>query len=967
MSAPRDEPNDDDFAMGARESLAEEGTRATDAIEELESQIREQLDHALDPEPKEDNTETYEEVIEPENLAESRRASAAVEENVPKDVDETAAEDTSLLSAHDNPEASILSVEQEETSILSGGADEASTFSAPNDPEEVIMQSIEDDSQFEHEDDQHNDTSLLTDEHQDTQSQLQTPEPTSRRESQQSATSIGSSPRRGSVRTEALIQAAARNIVAQIEQGEEVESVTEEDPSFLSETETVERSRVSDAYSMDESLRSSANAIEETGHGAEETEDGVEDHVEADDENTEVEQVRSGDEGADSSSHHENEDDVFSEHSPRSSVGSASDAAPSDADVRKMDDNVTRRSRTRSPRMSGVSGFSQYEDDEDDFIPTIRGTPRPAFRSPSSVKAMQMTSPPASVFGSPRSSRRTPLPTVSRLGSPGVSAQYSPKKKTPRFKRNTPPLVLLHVTLLPLRWLWGDVLNDAEEGDLSTDGKNLRDAWSQLQDRMGDTTCERGILLPHPQNDYEVLEERLLEALELPLRRRARILECGHYLGPANEMDMLDDMDSDEEYDDEDANVVVHSLNDKTHWCTTCRSDIRYDSLGAGKVFRVKVYASNGLMKAGAWDTCWKEMERVDVEIEPLVELSTQHELARLQTEQERKLDQEHALELRRSLAQEEEYGLPEDEHEEVPAMEEEPSYLEEQAQPEPTPQPHVESDIPPASPGEARRLRDEERFREIYGHTPSATHPEPDSPDPPFSAHASPPSPSVEAFERRQERARTAQPLKSASLPELLFESVRVLLQDRKNVVILVMGLLVAMLALRGGGRDAGMDAAMDIERLVERRKAVVVPPQDTHTAVLEETIAVIEEAVQASVAPVESATVEDPEQAATDPCSSSQGEAPSASTEVVRVVETVTETAVETATVTQTFTAVETESFADAVPEESSIPAQDSVNKAFEEIAEHVVEEQNSEPDAEAPVETVLEELEEEDTREL
>ena len=37
------------------------------------------------------------------------------------------------------------------------------------------------------------------------------------------------------------------------------------------------------------------------------------------------------------------------------------------------------------------------------------------------------------------------------------------------------------------------------------------------------------------------------------------------------------------------------------------------------RVFRVKVYASNGLMRAGAWETCWQEMERVDVELEPLV------------------------------------------------------------------------------------------------------------------------------------------------------------------------------------------------------------------------------------------------------------------------------------------------------------------------------------------------------------
>ncbi|KAK7414667.1 hypothetical protein QQX98_006524 [Neonectria punicea] len=325
------------------------------------------------------------------------------------------------------------------------------------------------------------------------------------------------------------------------------------------------------------------------------------------------------------SSHHENDDDVFSDHSPRSSMGSLSES-----EHRKMEKIAQ---MDGSPRISDIS---QYEPDQS-FVPTFRETPRPAFRSPSSVKAMQMSSPPGSVLGSPRSRRG--LPTVSRLGSPSISAQYSPKKTPPRFKRATPPLVLLHVTLLPLRWGWGDVLDRATTDELSQDGKTLRDAWRQLQDRMGDTTVERGILLPHPQNDYEVLEERLLEALELPMRRRARILECGHYLGPSNEMTLIDESDSEDDDYDDDGRISRRALEQQVHWCKTCRTDIRYDSLGPGKIFRVKVYASNGLMKAGAWEACWKEMERVDVEIEPLVNSKAQGELNRLEAEQERQLE----------------------------------------------------------------------------------------------------------------------------------------------------------------------------------------------------------------------------------------------------------------------------------------------------------------------------------------
>ncbi|KAF4450132.1 hypothetical protein F53441_6689 [Fusarium austroafricanum] len=354
-------------------------------------------------------------------------------------------------------------------------------------------------------------------------------------------------------------------------------------------------------------------------------------------------------------SHHEHEDDVFSDRSPRSSMGSVSET-----DQRKAQGAMNRM--TRSPRVSGVSGISglsEYDRDDEDFIPTIRGNPRPVFRSPSSVKAMQMTSPPGSTIGSPRSSRRAPL-SASRLGSPRFSEQYSPKKTPPRFKRSTPPLVLLHVTLLPLRWPWGDVLENADADDLSKECKAIRDAWRLLQDRMGDTTVERGILLPHPQNDYEVLEERLLDALELPMRRRARILECGHYLGPSNEMTIEDSEEgsSEEDYDDEDyekRRSSRHSQRQPSHWCKTCKSDINYESLGREKVFRVKVYASNGLIRGGAWEACWKEMERVDVELEPLVDAVSQHELVSLEADQERELAMREAEEEERYIRLDEE------------------------------------------------------------------------------------------------------------------------------------------------------------------------------------------------------------------------------------------------------------------------------------------------------------------------
>lgn len=469
--------------------------------------------------------------------------------------------------------------------------------------------------------------------------------------------------------------------------------------------------------------------------------------------------------GGSNSSHQEHEDDVFSDHSPRSSMGSIPEA-----------EQYAKAATAESAGKSRISDIQPYDPDEA-FVPTIRGTPRPAFRSPSAFQPNQMHSPPPSVTGS--TGRRTPRTSISRLGSP--STQFSPKKTPPRFKRNTPPLVLLHVTLLPLRWPWGQVIENARPSELSKAGQALREAWRQLQDRVGDTVSDRGVLLPHPQNDFEVLEERLLEAVELPLRRRARILECGHYLGPANEMSLVEDMDS----EDEDYEGKPAGGSRQKHWCSTCRSDIHFDSLGEGKVFRTKVYASNGLMKAGAWEACWKQMERVDVEIEPIVDQSILDELEQLATVQERVALEE---ELQESLQGEARYRDELFEEEDTVHM-------------ETSPMPDVEYADTPES--DHSRHRDEERLREIYGDEPSMPTPQMDSTTAKSEAEEyiskeTPPSPTVEAMERRKSRQ---QAYKSASLPELVMEAAKVFFQDRKNGAIVLLGVLVMMLAVRTGG----------------------------------------------------------------------------------------------------------------------------------------------------------------------
>lgn len=592
----------------------------------------------------------------------------------------------------------------------------------------------------------------------------------SRRQSAASYSSYGSD-RRGSSRTEAIHE-AARGVVDQNRPRESLQSTTSTENGDYRSRSGVPRTRQSDAYT----------------YGSRLSMDGHEDYRATVDEA-----------GDNSSSHHENDDDVFSDdHSPRSSMGSLSESEhrkPSD-----MMSSITTRSK--------MSRISRYDRNED-FVPTIRGTPRPAFRSPSSVKALQMSSPPPSTLGTPRSSRRTPLPTISRLGSPSISAQYSPKKTPPRFKRDTPPLVLLHVTLLPLRWAWGEVLNNARMDELSRDGKTVRDAWNQLQDRMGDTTIERGILLPHPQNDYEVLEERLLEALELPMRRRARILECGHYLGPSNEFTLAEELDSDEEDDDyeDEERSGRQSMNKPVHWCNTCRSDIRFDSLGPGKIFRVKVFASNGLMKGGAWEACWKEMERVDVQLEPIVDLAVQEELERLSTEQEQ------AGGLHQGT------GEAEDEYDD-----------------EPTELHHQES---PDTPAAAKTASREEQGAKKG---PASEQRSRDAPQP--------------SAEKREPQGKHQEVLKNASLPQLVMRSARVLLQDKKNIIIGLLTVLIVMLAIRGG---QPLHDPRTFQTIVPSQDAATaMATQDTAFETTEKVEALSEEALDLSDAEATSPAIE-------------------------------------------------------------------------------------------------------------
>lgn len=171
------------------------------------------------------------------------------------------------------------------------------------------------------------------------------------------------------------------------------------------------------------------------------------------------------------------------------------------------------------------------------------------------------------------------------------------------------PLVLLHVTILPIGAPYSqEVLESVVPGFVIEN-------WKLLREKVTETVLERGILIPHPREDYDLLEERLLESLELKV---PRILKCGHFHREEGDDDGEDDGEEDgSEVGDADI-------------CEDCGRRIRDGRFGSGegsKRWEIRIYAANGLMRAGAWGAAWREMERVDVEIAPWIEDGVRREL----------------------------------------------------------------------------------------------------------------------------------------------------------------------------------------------------------------------------------------------------------------------------------------------------------------------------------------------------
>lgn len=311
---------------------------------------------------------------------------------------------------------------------------------------------------------------------------------------------------------------------------------------------------------------------------------------------------------------------------------------PSDAD----DDDDEEEDALPRDSPTSVSTFPESTSQQNDagytlppaspqkfFTPQII---RPSFRRPESVRRMQMSSPRQSLLSHHRFlSSRTPRSDCGRestrsrrrisyeeLTTDDDEGGEEGEDDKARF-----PLVLLHVTILPVELPWSmESMHEILPVDVS-------DNLLLLRSKVSDSVSQRGILIPHPREEYEMLEERLLEALEL---KEERLTKCGHFLGRSSGYSAKDVVES-----DGDSALGSSSDSEDGEICSTCKHHIRCTA-GKKQKWSVRVFAANGMMRAAAWAAAWEGMESVDVEILPWIDEVHWRRLDEKREEEERRM-----------------------------------------------------------------------------------------------------------------------------------------------------------------------------------------------------------------------------------------------------------------------------------------------------------------------------------------
>ncbi|KAK2813708.1 hypothetical protein FQN50_000106 [Emmonsiellopsis sp. PD_5] len=411
-----------------------------------------------------------------------------------------------------------------------------------------------------------------------------------------------------------------------------------------------------------------------------------------------------------------------------------------------------------SPRLSKVA-------------PGVRDRDSP-FRHPSSVRALQMgdeSEYDGYGYGfdeedlTPSRSRRyrgarghTHCQSVSGMSvnsmmstPPSAKRNYkSPHAKEAPVQKEY-PLVLLHCTLLPPSL-------GLPPGMGQPSAQILKEVlpekywarWKLLEDKTigSGVLRDRGLLISHPQEMYDVLEERLLESLELVRPR----LSHGHFLGRE------DDESGDHGDGGADNRNDTDSVEDESEseTCADCGARVqRY--LDDKRKWEIRVYAANGLMRAGAWGAAWRDMEKVDVEVGIFLPVEVKRQL-------ERRIVEDNAIKVEEELrlAEEEKrrrevYGEPLAQTQEAIDGLEEEDVLSYQ---------HEFDRSPPRSPS-------------------------------PFEHHPEPPSSSAPAIPLSSDDEHHV--AKEVELQTLLANYLRVLASDRRNVALAFLSILVLYLAV--------------------------------------------------------------------------------------------------------------------------------------------------------------------------
>ncbi|OJJ50066.1 hypothetical protein ASPZODRAFT_13165 [Penicilliopsis zonata CBS 506.65] len=378
-----------------------------------------------------------------------------------------------------------------------------------------------------------------------------------------------------------------------------------------------------------------------------------------------------------------------------------------------------------------------------------------AFRKPSSVRAMQMNTededdeyltPPRRRGLHGGGHRMSDMSMRSVGSSPLKRSPYSAGKQ--RVKKEY-PLVLLHCTLLP-----PTISIPGYPGTPSQ--KILREVlpleywrrWKLLEEKVGSGVLQdRGVLISHPEDLYDVLEERLLESLEL----QRPLVHDGHFLGHGKGDSEKEGEDEEDGQGEEDEWEQWHQSrhesatdDEQGEVCPDCRGRVVRNAPGSRK-WEVKVYAANGLMRAGAWAAAWKEMEKVDVEVGLWIPSEIRRELEKRVCEESAALHFDEDLRMSQIRDSERAHPL---------AIEHRPGLTQE----------HIDG------------LEDADAF------TPQQFSASPEDQYPP-QQHSYP------VYDRT--------PAQEIDLGVLLVNYVRVLANDRRNVAIVLLSVLVCVLAM--------------------------------------------------------------------------------------------------------------------------------------------------------------------------